>query len=59
MATHIVPGVRLDIIPGTCIKFVDVETGVSKEFTVEDRDFDTEKHQTKLQLIEDLSLIHI
>lgn len=53
MATHIVPGVRLDIIPGTCIKFVDVETGVSKEFTVEDRDFDTEKHQTKLQLIED------
>lgn len=53
MATHIIPGVRLDIIPGSCIKFVHVETGVNKEFTVEDRDFDTEKHQTKLQLIED------
>ncbi|HAD90957.1 MAG TPA: hypothetical protein DCG36_12415 [Alteromonas macleodii] len=53
IVTHILPGVRLDIMPGSCIKFVDVETGVSKEFTVEDRDFDTEKHQTKLQLIED------
>jgi len=53
IVTHIVPGVRLDIMPGSCIKFVDAETGVSKEFTVEDRDFDTEKHQTKLQLIED------
>lgn len=58
MATHTVPGVRLDIIPGACIKFIDIESGVSKEFLVEDRDFDTEKHQTKLQLIEDGAQIY-
>lgn len=53
MVIYIVLGVRLDIIFGICIKFVDVEIGVSKEFIVEDRDFDIEKYQIKLQLIED------
>ena len=46
-------GIRLDVTPGANVRFIDLETGINKEFLVEDVTYDTEKHETKLQIIED------
>jgi hypothetical protein len=52
-ASYPLTGIRLDIVPGNNIQFLDPETGINKEFLVEDINFDTAKIQTKLTLIED------
>lgn len=52
-ASYPLTGIRLDIVPGNNLQFLDPETGINKEFLVEDINFDTAKIQTKLTLIED------
>ena len=52
-SSYPLPGLRLDIVPGNNINFVDVQTGINKEFLVEDAKFDAAKNVTNLQLVED------
>lgn len=51
-------GVHLDIVPGNNIVFRDAETGINKEFTVEQARFDAARHKTDLELIEDSPAIY-
>lgn len=46
-------GVRLDVVPGAVLRYIDAETGIDKEFIVEDFSFDSDERVTDVALIED------
>ena len=62
-------GIRLDVVPGAVLRYVDTQTGVDREFIVQDYRVDVSKRRTILAIEEEhielyqddftLSLIHI
>lgn len=57
-AYYPLPGIRLDLVPGTTARFVDAQTGIDKEFLVEDIKFDANKNVTNVSIVEDGEAIY-
>ncbi|WP_299072911.1 phage tail protein [uncultured Paraglaciecola sp.] len=53
-----VAGIRLDIAPGMVIKYLDPQTGIDREFVVQDFKVDVENKQTILSVEEESVQIH-
>lgn len=58
VTSYTLPGLRLDIVPGNDIRFVDPSSGIDKEFLVEEAKFNAAKNQTELSLVEDDQAIY-
>lgn len=51
-------GIRLDAVPGSVVQFDDAETGISREFIVQNPRFDVTNKQTLISLEEENPLIY-
>lgn len=58
VTSYTLPGLRLDIVPGNDVRFVDPSSGIDKEFLVEEAKFNAAKNQTELSLVEDDQAIY-
>ncbi|WP_416305221.1 phage tail protein [Neptunicella sp. SCSIO 80796] len=58
VANQPLPGLRLDVVAGSNLIFVDPESGISKEFVVEEAKHDTSRRETLVTLAEDGEAIY-
>ncbi len=53
LVNKILPGIRLDIVAGNNINFIDSKTGISREFLVEDVKYDAANRKTTAVVVEE------